>query len=114
MTAAKQDTVTRDRADATYHIGDEAVFDIRLGPATVDAHLCLSLDGHKVLLHKPLGDRHVSISKSLETPGVLRCRVNGVRDGERFSMISAAAFDPEDIEPTTTLPEDFDDFWEAQ
>ena len=114
MTIDEQDRITRNHADAMYHVGDVAVFEIHIGQGTTDAQLCLSLDGHKVLLHQPLSERHVTIRQQLDVPGVLRCRVNGMRHNKPFSMLCAAAFDPEQITPTTTTPEDFHEFWAAQ
>ena len=107
------DQITRDREDPTYQTGEEAVFSIQLGPDAERAHVCLSNDGYRVLLQQPI-DAHARIAGSLETPGILRCRVNWLRDGEPHSMISAAAFDPYQIEPTTTEPDDFDAFWQQQ
>ena len=50
----------------------------------------------------------------LGDPGILRCRVNWRCGDQRHSMLSAAAFDPYEIRPTATEPDDFDEFWRAQ
>ncbi|HJN27114.1 MAG TPA: hypothetical protein QF604_04280, partial [Candidatus Latescibacteria bacterium] len=69
------DQITRDREDPTYQTGEDAVFSIQLGPDAERAHVCLSNDGYRVLLQQPI-DAHARIAGSLETPGILRCRVN--------------------------------------
>ena len=107
-------SISRD-AGPTYSTGETATFDICLSDRLDEAHVCLSVDGYRVLLQQPLQvNGSTSISGVLEEPGVLRCRVNWMRDGERHSVLCAAAYDPLEIQPTTTEPKDFDAFWQAQ
>ena len=49
---------------------------------------------------------------TMETPGFLRCWVYVTVDGKEYSNMATAAFSPEQIEPTATLPDDFTSFWE--
>lgn len=45
-------------------------------------------------------------------PGFLRCNVSVEVDGKKYSSYATAGFSPEKIEPTTSLPADFQQFWE--
>lgn len=49
---------------------------------------------------------------TMDSPGFLRCSVTVSCGDETHSEIATAAFDPEAIEPTVSLPEDFDQFWQ--
>ena len=107
-------SISRDRAEPTYSSGETATFDIRLNDGLDEAHVCLSNDGYRVLLQQPLQVGNSSISGVLERPGVLRCRVNWIEEEERHSALCAAAYDPLEIQPTTTEPDDFEEFWQTQ
>ena len=49
---------------------------------------------------------------SMKTAGFLRCRVSVQYDGKNYEGLATAAFSPETIQPTTTLPVDFVQFWD--
>ena len=48
---------------------------------------------------------------TMKTPGFLRCTVKTEYEGKNFKEWTTAAFSPEKIEPTVTLPSDFKEFW---
>jgi len=48
---------------------------------------------------------------TLNSPGFLRCKVTVSSGDEIRTEIATAAFAPELIEPTASLPADFDEFW---
>jgi len=48
---------------------------------------------------------------TLKKAGFLRCRVFAEYDGYEYEGMATAAIDPLSIKPTTTLPDDFVDFW---
>lgn len=50
---------------------------------------------------------------TLNEPGFLRCIATVVVDGKTYRGLATAAFEPEEIEPTTTMPEDFTVFWDS-
>ncbi len=50
--------------------------------------------------------------ETMNMPGFLRCKVYAWVDGKEYSGFGTAGFDVEKIDPTTTLPADFDEFWE--
>ena len=49
---------------------------------------------------------------TMSVPGFLRCRVTVQYDGKTYEDWATAAFSPENIQPTTTLPTDFLQFWD--
>ena len=49
---------------------------------------------------------------TMKTAGFLRCRVFAHYDGKNYEGLATAAFSPETIQPTTTLPNDFVQFWD--
>ena len=48
---------------------------------------------------------------TLNNPGFLRCWAKVTYDGKEYSGYATAGFDPERINPTTTEPDDFTQFW---
>jgi cephalosporin-C deacetylase-like acetyl esterase len=112
--------VTPDRADWTYEKGDRAEFEIqvlknnvpldgvevtyRIQPERMSAW-----DKGRVTLKK--GSATLK-SKRFREPGFLRCHASVEVDGKTYSSYATAGFSPEEIEPTTTLPPDFEQFWE--
>jgi cephalosporin-C deacetylase-like acetyl esterase len=49
---------------------------------------------------------------TMKTAGFLRCRVYAQYDEKSYDGLATAAFSPEAIQPTTTLPADFTQFWD--
>jgi len=49
---------------------------------------------------------------TMKTAGFLRYRVYATYDGKHYEGLATAAFSPETIQPTTTLPDDFIQFWD--
>ena len=49
---------------------------------------------------------------TMTTAGFLRCFVRVRYDGKNYEGLATAAFSPETIQPTTTLPTDFLSFWD--
>ncbi len=50
-------------------------------------------------------------AKEFTEPGFLRCTATVEVDGKEYSSYATAGFSPDKIEPTTTLPADFEEFW---
>ncbi len=50
-------------------------------------------------------------AKKFKDAGFLRCHATVEVDGKKYSSYATAGFSPEKIEPTTTLPDDFEAFW---
>lgn len=114
-----QVVVSPDKADWTYKKGDRAEFQImvfknnvpldgievsyRINPEKMDAW-----DEGKVTLKKGVATVK---SKKFKDAGFLQCHASVVVDGKTYSSFSTAGFSPEEIEPSTTLPPDFELFW---
>ena len=49
---------------------------------------------------------------TMKTAGFLRCRVIARYEGKNYDGLATAAISPETIQPTTTLPADFEQFWD--
>lgn len=112
--------VTPDRSDWTYQKGDRPEFTVRVLKNNV------SLDG--VTVNYEYGPELMKAEKSgseslkkgaleiktgtMKDPGFLRLTAWVEVDGKRYSSYATAGFSPEKIEPTTTLPADFSEFWE--
>lgn len=112
--------VSPDKADWTYEKGQQAEFTItvlkdnvplegidvryRVHPEQMDAW-----DEGTVKLQK--GTATVK-TKRFTDAGFLQCHASVVVDGKTYSSYATAGFSPDQIEPTTTLPLDFEQFWE--
>jgi cephalosporin-C deacetylase len=59
-----------------------------------------------------LKDGKATISvPGMKKPGFLRCEVFATVDGKEYRGLGTAAFEPESIKPTVTMPSDFEAFW---
>jgi cephalosporin-C deacetylase-like acetyl esterase len=112
--------VTPDKADWLYKTGDQAEFTIQVFrnnvpldgievKYSIQPEQMPAIEEGKLTLKK--GTASVKAPK-LKDPGFLRCNVSVEVEGKTYTSYSTAAFDPEKIEPTTTLPADFQAFWE--
>ncbi len=111
--------VSPDKPDWTYQTGERAEFTISVLRNSVP------LDGidvdYKIQPEKmatweegtvKLKDGKATVkAPKFKEPGFLRCRASVEIDGEYYFSYSTAGFSPEEIQPTTTLPDDFKEFW---
>ena len=115
-----QVVVTPDKADWTYNTGDRAEFAIQVlrnnvpldgieVSYTIQPEQMKAVEEGKLTLKK--GTASVKAPK-MKDPGFLRCNVSVEVDGKTYSSYATVGFDPDKIEPTTTLPNDFQEFWE--
>ena len=111
--------VTPDNADWTYEKGDRAEFQIsvlqnnvplegievnyRINPEKME-----DWEEGTVTLKKGVASVK---AKRFRDAGFLRCHVSVEVDGKNYSSYATAGFSPNEIEPTTTLPPDFELFW---
>lgn len=115
--------ISPDHADWTYSLGERAEFTIQVLKNKVP------LSGIKVdyTIGPDAGYRELPFwdegsltlkknttvrSKKFDKPGFLRCTAKVSVEGREYSSYTTVGFAPERIEPTTTLPKDFEDFWE--
>lgn len=109
-----------DHADWTYHTGETVHFtayaikeNVRMtdteitysyGPDKLDA-----VETHTVKTGKD-GFAHFTVPGAKQ-PGFTSVRVKVTLDGRTYSSMTNIAFDPYSIQPTTTMPADFEQFW---
>jgi len=112
--------ITLDRPDAVYAVGEQATFSIQSQiPTAVKVHWSTSLDGYRTLdrgeCEAASGTPATTVSATLDRPGFLQLvAVVKAEDGKTLSTVCAAAFSPEQIEPSLPAPDDFDAFWADQ
>jgi cephalosporin-C deacetylase-like acetyl esterase len=111
--------INTDRADAQYHQGETAAFEIEVNPANDQPApakvLCvLSQDGwnFQPAREVALKDGHATVTGTLDKPGFLQLRVSV--PGTKLAALAGAAFDPLQIKPSLPAPDDFDAFWTGQ
>ena len=110
-------TVTADRADVMYSVGDAATFTIeaRRGEEAVDdgeVACILSKDGWDPQPAQTLKliDGKATVTGTPEEPGFLLLRASM----GKTRALAGAGFDPLKIAPSMPVPEDFDEFWNTQ
>ena len=81
-------------AEITYELGPEMITPIKRGALTLK-------DGKTTI-----------DGGTMKVPGFIRCRVYARYGGKNYEGLATAAFSPETIQPTTTLPSDFKAFWD--
>lgn len=114
-------SVTPDKPDWIYEVGEEAVFTIKLfvvGKPIESKELSYVIGPEKMT---PTKKGQVTIVNgyaklkggTMQQPGFLRCDVRANVNGKIQRELATAAFDPEKIRPTAVVPKDFDKFWNA-
>lgn len=112
--------VTPGEADWTYNKGERAVFSISVLKNNVpleNAEVSYKIQPELVEIWE---QGSVELKKGIATikakrfkeSGFLRCTASIEVEGKVYSSYATAGFSPEEIQPTTTLPDDFEDFWE--
>ncbi|MDQ8181004.1 acetylxylan esterase [Pelagicoccus sp. SDUM812005] len=114
-------TVAPDRADWTYKLGEPVTFTILLhahGNVLDDVEVSYQV-GPELYEGETrtatLRDGRFSFQAApLSQPGFLRCNASVTLDGKSYSAKATAAFSPEQIRPTQSEPDDFDEYWDKQ
>jgi cephalosporin-C deacetylase-like acetyl esterase len=112
--------VSPDRDDWTYERGDRAEFQITVLKNNVPLdgiEVKYSIQPEKMepweqgTLRLKKGLASVKAKKFTEA-GFLQCHASVTVDGNSYSSYATAGFSPEEIQPSTSLPDDFVEFWE--
>lgn len=109
-----------DRADWTYHVGETPHFTayaICENVRMTDTEITYSYGPDKL---DPVAKRTVRTDRNgmasfaipkLREPGFTSVRVEVTLDGRTYKSMTNIACDPYSIQPTTTMPADFEQFW---
>ncbi len=113
--------VTPDHDNWTYNRGETATFDITV--LQYDVPIKNVKIFYQVMPEKmdPIKSDTLVLKKgtatikagTMHSAGFLRCRVTAYVNGKTYSDYTTVAYEPLKIEPTTTLPDDFMDFWNS-
>ena len=110
--------VRLDRPDWRYQLGDTARFSVSLvrkGRPIANVPVTVEISRELMRPHRTdtlkLARGSAMLRAAIPEPGLLRATASAEIDGVRYSSYATAAFAPERIEPTTTMPEDFEAFW---
>lgn len=110
-------TVTTDKPDAIYRVGESVTFTLLAttggAPAEGLSLTCLlSKDGvqPRPAQEVPVIQGKATLTATLDEPGFLLLRAQS----GQATALAAAAFDPLDLKPSMIVPEDFDAFWQGQ
>ena len=111
-------TVEPDHQDWRYDTGETAKFivEVRRSGALVEG---VSIDyaaGPEMYQTEKknlvLKDGSLKLQGKMSVPGFYRVDVTAHVDGRDYKGACAAAFSPEKIQPTTVMPDDFEQFWQ--
>lgn len=110
--------VSLDRPDWKYKLGDSAVFHVTLQRAGRDipsARVTVALAQERMTPMRTEtvtgSGAGVSLKGALAVPGFLRATVTADVDGVKYTVMATAAFSPEAIDASTSMPADFEQFW---
>ena len=111
--------VSPEHADWQYRCGQDAKFNVTVLKAGVplenaQIYYEISEDMQDPMKKEDLtlknGTAKIKLG-TMEKPGFLRLRVWATYEDIRYYGVATAGFDIDKIEPTTILPDDFDEFW---
>ena len=111
-------TVEPDSKDWNYKVGQTAVFtvEVRRSGTLVD-NVSVSYEAGPEMYPTEkregvvLKDGTMRHKGKMQKPGFYRLKVVAHVDGRDYTGTCTAAFSPEQLQPTTVMPADFDSFW---
>ncbi len=111
-------TVEPDHQDWTYQTGQTARFTVevrRSGTLVDNVSIDYQAGPEMYQTEKKsltLKDGTLKLQGSMKTPGFYRVDVTAHVDGHDYKAACAAAFSPEQLKPSTVMPNDFEQFWQ--
>lgn len=108
-----------DHADAIYHVGEQVKMKlvaldcgIALNDATINYEVSEDLmPAHEKKSIVLKGNEATIKVGTMKKPGYLRVKATVKHEGKTYTSLATVGFDPEKLQPTVTLPDDFDAFW---
>ncbi len=111
-------TVTPNHQDWNYRVGEKAQFVVNVRKSgTLLDNVKVDYEAGPVMYpdvkkeNVTLKDGSMSWTGAMTTPGFYRLRVVAHVDGKDYEGSCTAAFSPEQLQPATKCPADFDEFW---
>ena len=110
--------VQPDRPDWTYKTGETATFMVyvlKSGVPLSDAHIDYAAGPEMYQDVKDsfvLPDGTLKLTGTMDQPGFYRVDVTAHVGGKDYKGACGAAFSPEQLQPSTVMPDDFSEFWQ--
>lgn len=112
-------TVTPDHKDWNYKVGEKAQFVVNvlrsgtlIDDAVIDYEAGPEMYPNVTKKGVTLKDGTMKWTGSMKTPGFYRLKVTAHVGGKDYVGMCTAGFSPEQLQPATKCPADFDAFWE--
>lgn len=113
--------ISPDHENWQYKIGEKVTFQIQVMKFSVpakDVKIVYQIGPERMLPFKSdtvvLKDGKLTLSGyTMKEPGFLRCIVTTVYEGKQYRNLCTAGFEIDKIQPTVTMPADFDQFWKG-
>ena len=113
--------VSPDHTDWNYKLNDKCTFNIEVWKAqnllpdvTIDYELGPEMYPTEIKKGVVLKKGCLELKSSMKTPGFLRCKVVAHVDGRTYEGLATAGYEAEKLKPVTTLPDDFEGYWQGQ
>ena len=110
--------VSPDHSDWVYRLNEKCTFTVRvlkaqnlLSDVKIDYELGPEMYPTEVKKDVVLKDGTLKLQGTMKTAGFLRCKVKAHVDGRTYEGLATSAYAPEQLQPVTKLPADFQDYW---
>ena len=110
--------VSPDHSDWVYRLNEKCTFTVRvlkaqnlLPDVKIDYELGPEMYPTEVKKDMVLKDGTLKLQGTMKTAGFLRCKVKAHVDGRTYEGLATSAYAPEQLQPVTKLPADFQDYW---
>ena len=109
--------VQPDHKDWNYRVGEKATFRVSIlksGTLLEDVQVDCTAGPEMyqdVKKSVTLKDGSLQLTGTMSKPGFYRVDITAHVDGKDYKGACAAAFSPQELQPTTVMPKDFADFW---
>ena len=111
--------VSADHSDWNYRLGESVIFSVSVykNGNPIEAKVQYEIMPEKMdpidagILYLENGRAQLK-PQQMKTPGYLRCKVTVDSEGKFYEGMATVAFANDQIMPTTTMPDDFEKFWE--
>lgn len=110
--------VSPNHTDWTYRLNEKCTFTVQVMKAqnllpdvTVDYELGPEMYPTEKKSGVVLKDGTLKLQGVMKTPGFLRCKVKAHVGGRTYEGLATVGYAPEQLQPVTQLPADFQDYW---